>query len=106
MRVEAAAGQHVVADDVDLPLDPALPGRPVGGQHVDGEPVVLGERGRLRVQRHRHPRGDWRRIDGLGAVVDDACPGTPPKWANARRWQSQNVARSMLVVKQQNGSRE
>ena len=33
-------------------------------------------------------------------------PGTPPKWANARRWQSQNVARSMLVVKQVNGSRE
>ena len=33
-------------------------------------------------------------------------PGTPPKWANARRWQSQNVARSMLVVKQLNGSRE
>jgi hypothetical protein len=33
-------------------------------------------------------------------------PGTPPKWANARRWQSKNVWRSWLVVKQQNGSRE
>lgn len=30
----------------------------------------------------------------------------PPKCANALRWQSQNVAMSMLVVKQQNGSRE
>jgi hypothetical protein len=33
-------------------------------------------------------------------------PGTPPKWANARWWQPKNVARSRLVVKQQNGSRE
>ncbi|CAM5266340.1 hypothetical protein STENM327S_04163 [Streptomyces tendae] len=32
--------------------------------------------------------------------------GTPPKCANAARWQSKNVARSWLVVKQQNGSRE
>ena len=34
------------------------------------------------------------------------APVTPPKWANARRWQSQNVARSMLVVYATNGSRE
>ncbi|MCW2724850.1 MAG: hypothetical protein JWN35_1771 [Frankiales bacterium] len=33
-------------------------------------------------------------------------PGTPPKCANATRWQAQNVPRSWLVVKQQNGSRE
>jgi hypothetical protein len=32
--------------------------------------------------------------------------GTPPKCANAHRWQSQKVAMSQLVVKQQNGSRE
>lgn len=32
--------------------------------------------------------------------------GTPPKWANARRWQSKNVARSWAWVKQTNGSRE
>src|SRR5215212_11772342 len=31
-------------------------------------------------------------------------PAIPPKWAQPHRWQSQNVARSMLVVKQQNGS--
>lgn len=43
-RVEGPAGDHVVADDVDLPLDPSLAGGAVGGQHVNGEPVVLGER--------------------------------------------------------------
>ncbi|MDQ0408756.1 hypothetical protein J2S50_007388 [Streptomyces sp. DSM 40167] len=32
--------------------------------------------------------------------------GTPPKWANAWRWQSKKVAMSWLVVKQQNGSRK
>jgi hypothetical protein len=33
-------------------------------------------------------------------------PGTPPKCANARKRQPKKVARSRLVVKQQNGSRE
>ena len=56
-RAEGAAGQDVVTHDRDLPLHPALPGRTVSGEHVDGEPVVLGERRRLRMQRHR-PAGD------------------------------------------------
>jgi hypothetical protein len=30
-RAERPAGQHVQADDVDLPLDPALAGRAIGG---------------------------------------------------------------------------
>jgi len=69
--VEAAAGDHMVADDGDLPLDPALPGRPIRGQHVNAEPVMLGECGRLRMQRHRQPGGDMATDDGLGAVIDD-----------------------------------
>ena len=61
----------MVADDQHLPLDPALPGRPVGGQHVDVEAVVPGERGRLRVQRDRLARRDVPAHHGLGPVVDD-----------------------------------
>ena len=91
MRVEAAAGEHVVADDDDLPFDPALPGRPVGGQHVDGEPVMVGERGRLRMQRHRQPGCDVASDDGLGAVVDDAARarrrnGRTPAGGSPRTW--------------------
>ncbi len=33
-RVETASGDDVVADDVDLSLDPALPGGSVGGRPV------------------------------------------------------------------------
>ena len=40
--VEAPAGDHMVPDDVDLPLDPTFPSRPVGGQHVDGAAVMVG----------------------------------------------------------------
>ena len=54
-RIETAAGEHMVADDVDLSFDPTLPGRPIGGEDVDGEVVMVGERGRLRMQRHRTP---------------------------------------------------
>jgi hypothetical protein len=49
----------------------SIPSRPVGGQHVDGEAVMVSERGRLRVQRHRQPGCDMAPDDGLGAVVDD-----------------------------------
>ena len=62
--VEAPAGDHMVPDDVDLPFDPTLPGRPVGGEDVDGEAVMVGERGRFRMQ-HRHPGATWRRITVL-----------------------------------------
>jgi hypothetical protein len=70
-RVEAAAGDDMVADNVDLSLHPALPGRPVGGQHIDAEAVMVGERGRLRVQRHRRTGRHVAFDDGFGAVVDD-----------------------------------
>ena len=83
-RVEAPAGDHMVPDDVDLPFDPTLPGRSVGGEDVDGEPVMVGERGRFRMQRHRQPGGDVAPDDGLGAVIDQRAR-TPPKCANARR---------------------
>ena len=61
----------MVADDQHLAFDTALPGGPVGGQHVDVEVVVPGEADRLRMQRHRLTRGDVPAHDGLGAVVDD-----------------------------------
>jgi hypothetical protein len=66
---------------------------------------MAGELGRFRMQRHRQPGCDVTFDDGLCAVVDDAA-WDPDEVTNARRWQSQNVARSMLVVKQLNGSRE
>ena len=69
--IETAASQHMVADDVDLPFHPTLPGRPIGGQHIDGEAVMLGERGRLQMQRHRDTGCDVTADDGLSAVVDD-----------------------------------
>src|SRR5512132_4115307 len=82
-RVEAAAGEHMVTDDVDLSFHPTLPGRPVGGQHIDAEAVMLSERGRLRMQRHRHTWRDMTPDHSLGAVVDDraghtAEVGEPP----------------------------
>lgn len=42
------SGQHVVANDADLALDPTLGLGPIGGQHVDVEVVVPCERDRLR----------------------------------------------------------
>jgi len=69
--VEGAAGQDVLPHDQDLPLDPALPGRPVGRQRVDDEAVVLGERRGLRVQRDGLAGGDVPLDDCLGPVVDD-----------------------------------
>jgi hypothetical protein len=54
-RLKGSAPQHMVADDADLAFHPALPGRPIRSQHIDGEAVMIGERRRLRVQRHRHP---------------------------------------------------
>ncbi len=57
------AGEHMLAHDEHLALHPALPGRPVGGQHVDDEAVVLGEGARpsaaappLRERRGGGPR--------------------------------------------------
>ncbi|MEU3601916.1 hypothetical protein ABZ714_24845 [Streptomyces sp. NPDC006798] len=55
---EGPAGQDVVADGQDLPLDPALALRPVGGQHIDIEIVVAGEADCLRMQRNRLTGGD------------------------------------------------
>ena len=53
-------------------LAPPDPSRwAVGSQHVDAEPVMLGERGRLRMQRHRQLRCDVAFDDGFGGVVDD-----------------------------------
>ncbi len=59
----------------------------------------------FRVERHRDPRGDVPFDDGLGVVIHDRA-GNATKYANARRWQSQNVARSIEVVKQVKESRE
>ncbi len=100
---EAAAGQDVLTHDQYLPFNPAFAGRAVGRQRVDREAVVLGEHRRLRVQRNGLTGRDMAFNDGLGPAIE---PGTPPKCANARRWQSQNVARSIEDVKQVNGSRE
>ena len=66
-----AARQHVIAHDGHLPLDPALPGRPVGRQDVDVETVVPGERDRLGMQRDRLAGRDVQAYHGLGAVIDD-----------------------------------
>jgi len=101
-RIETAASQHMVADDVDLPFDPTLPGRPIRGQHIDGEAVMVGEHGRLQTQRHRDPGCDMTADDGLGAVVDNRTRDAA-EMGEPRRWQSQNVARSMLVVNSKTG---
>jgi hypothetical protein len=70
-RVETTAGDHMVPHNVDLPFHPALAGGPVGGQHIDGEAVVAGERGRLRVQWNRDTGCDMAANHRLGAVIDD-----------------------------------
>jgi len=68
-RGKGPAGQDVVADDADLPLDPAFALRAVGGQDV--EAVVAREADRLRAQWDGLTRGDVAADHGLGAVVDD-----------------------------------
>jgi len=105
-RGEPAAGEHVAAHDPALTFHPALGLGSVGGGQPDREVVVAGERDRLGT--------------GAGWAAHGRHAGAPPswsgrrrsppaprvRWANARRWQSQNVPRSWLAVKQQNGSRE
>jgi hypothetical protein len=66
----------MVTDDVDLPLDPALPSGAIGGQHIDLEAVVAGERDRLRMQRHRFARRHVPADHGLRPVVDDGGRNT------------------------------
>ena len=75
--VERATGDHVVAHDHHLPLDAALAGGPVGGQHIDDEPVVLGERRRFGVQGDRDPGRDVPLDHGFGAVIDDGARHAP-----------------------------
>jgi len=95
----------VVTHDRHLPLYPPPAGRPVGGQHVDAETVVLGEGRRLRVQRDRLASGDVQADHRLCAVIDDRA-GHATEVRHARRWQSKNVPRSWLATKPQNGSPE
>lgn len=59
------SGQHVVTHDADLTLDAALALRPVGGQHIDVEVVVPGERDRLGMQRTASPGATCRRTTVL-----------------------------------------
>ena len=68
---ERPARQHVITHDGHLPLDPPLPGGPVGRQHVDVETVVPGERHRLGVQRDRLAGRDVPAHHGLGPVIHD-----------------------------------
>jgi len=75
-RVELSARDDVIADDADLSFDAALARGPVGRQHIDAEPVVLGERRRFRVQRDRETGCDMAADHGLGAVIDDAARDT------------------------------
>ena len=60
-----------------LPLNTALPSRPVSRQGVDHEAVMLGERGGLRVQRDSFTGGDVPLDDCLGPVVDDGARDAP-----------------------------
>src|SRR4029453_1388449 len=75
-RFEAAAGEHMVADDVHLSFHPTFPGRAIRSEEGDGEAVMVGEGGRLRMQRHCDTWCDVPPDHGLGAVVDD-CAGHP-----------------------------
>ena len=70
------------------PADPALPGGPVGGQDVNVEAVMPGERQRLRVQRDRLARSDalaaqaGRRLprEFLGELDDQRLHGGGLLW--------------------------
>ncbi len=68
---EGPSGEHVVADDQNLALDPALAGGAVGSQHVDVEVAMAGETHRFRVQRDCFTWRDMPADDGFGPVVDD-----------------------------------
>jgi hypothetical protein len=61
----------MVANEVHLSFHPTFPGRPVGGQHIDAEAVMVSERGRLRMQWHRHAWCDMTPDHSLRPVVDD-----------------------------------
>ncbi len=98
---KAPARQDVVANDVHLALDPALTLRPVSRQHVDVVAVVASECDRFRMQRDCLARGGVPTHDRLGAVIDDAQRHP----CEVRERLAVAVARSWLVVKQQNGSR-
>ena len=71
-RVEAPAGEDMIPHDRHIAFHPALTGRPVGGEDIDHESVMLGERGRFRMQRHRRPRCDMPAHHRLRPVIDDA----------------------------------
>jgi hypothetical protein len=68
-RVELAPVQHVGADDLDLPLDPAFGLWPPWRAQPDGELVVAGERDRLGMQRGRLAAADVAAHHRLGAVI-------------------------------------
>jgi hypothetical protein len=70
-RVELAPVQHMGADDLDLPLDPAFGLGPPRPAQPDGELVVAGERDRLGVQRGRLAAADVATHYGLGPVIED-----------------------------------
>lgn len=53
---ECPPGQDVLAHDLHLPFHPTRRARPIRSQHIDTEAVLAGERGRVGVQRHPHPR--------------------------------------------------
>ena len=85
---EGAAGRDVGSGDVVVAFDAALAGRPVRGQHVDVEPVVPGERDRLRVQLHGPGRRAGGRSSGCGhrrlrsgphRSARTLCGGTPTR---------------------------
>jgi hypothetical protein len=57
-RGEAAAGQHMAADDLDLAFHPPLGLGSVRGGQPDREVVVAGERDRLWMQRDRLAAAD------------------------------------------------
>ena len=57
--------------DEAVPDTPPFPGRPIRSEDVDGEPVMVGEGGRLRMQRYWDTWCDMTPDHSLGAVVDD-----------------------------------
>jgi hypothetical protein len=70
-RGEAAAGQHMASDDLDLALHPPLGLGPVGSGQPDREVVVAGERDRLGVQRGGLPAAHVAAHHRLGPVIHD-----------------------------------
>jgi hypothetical protein len=72
-RGEAAASQHVAADDLNLAFHPPLGLGSVWGGQPDREVVVAGERDRLRMQRGGLPAAHMAAHHRLGPVIDDLC---------------------------------